>query len=57
MVAHDLLVEMSDGCAENLFDVVSKLISMHHTGDPANLKEWEVSPYNRQSRTEIRRVT
>lgn len=42
MAAHDLLVELADGCAENLVYIVSQLISMHHIGDPAILKEWEV---------------
>ena len=42
VAAHDLLVELADGCAENLVYIVSQLISMHHIGDPATLKEWEV---------------
>ena len=35
-------MELADGCAENLVYIVSQLISMHHIGDPAILKEWEV---------------
>lgn len=42
VAAYDLLVELADGCAENLVYIVSQLISMHHIGDPGTLKEWEV---------------
>lgn len=44
VAAHELLVELADGCAENLVYIVSQLISMHHIGDPATLKEWEFQP-------------
>ncbi|EDO44319.1 predicted protein, partial [Nematostella vectensis] len=44
VAAYDVLVELAEGCCGNLFDVVSELISMHHTGEPANFKEWEFQP-------------
>ena len=42
MAAYDLLVELGDGCPENLFNIVAQLICMHHVEDPGTLKEWEV---------------
>ena len=42
VAAYDLLVELGDGCPENLFNIVSQLICMHHVEDPGTLKEWEV---------------
>ena len=42
VAAYDLLVELADGCAENLVYIVAQLISLHHIGDPGTLKEWEV---------------
>lgn len=44
VAAHELLVELATGCAENLVYIVSQLISMHHIGDPGTLKEWEFQP-------------
>ena len=42
VAAYDLLVELGDGCPENLFNIVAQLICMHHVEDPGTLKEWEV---------------
>ena len=42
VAAYDLLVELGDGCPENLFSIVAQLICMHHVEDPSTLKEWEV---------------
>ena len=42
VAAYDLLVELGDGCPENLFNIVAHLICMHHVEDPGTLKEWEV---------------
>ncbi|XP_015755638.1 PREDICTED: ubiquitin carboxyl-terminal hydrolase 24-like [Acropora digitifera] len=44
VAALELLVELAEDCSENLFFIVSQLISMHHIGDPATLKEWEFQP-------------
>ena len=47
VAALELLVELAEDCSENLFFIVSQLISMHHIGDPATLKEWEVQKYEK----------
>ena len=46
MASYDLLVELGDGCPENLFNIVAQLICMHHVEDPGTLKEWEVLHYS-----------
>ena len=42
VAAFDLLVVLAENCPENLKQIGTQLISMHHQMDPAIAKEWEV---------------
>ena len=43
VAAYNLLVELADGCLDNLKAIAYELIKLHHTDQPRNAKEWEVS--------------
>jgi ubiquitin carboxyl-terminal hydrolase 9/24 len=40
--AYQLLVTLAEGCAENLKEIVARLIAIHHSFNPEIAKEWEV---------------
>ena len=40
--AHQLLVTLAEGCADNLKEIVDRLITIHHSFNPEISKEWEV---------------
>ena len=42
IAAFDLLVVLAENCPENLKQIGTQLIKMHHQPDPATAKEWEV---------------
>lgn len=42
LAAYALIVELVDGCKENLEAVVKQLVSMHHRFNPDLAKEFEV---------------
>ncbi|CAH1242989.1 USP24 [Branchiostoma lanceolatum] len=43
-VAYDLLVILCEGCSQNLQDVTSQLVNMHHQPQLTHKREWEHLP-------------
>ncbi|KAK2177004.1 hypothetical protein NP493_624g01033 [Ridgeia piscesae] len=44
IAAYDLLLELADGCLENLTAICRELVSMHHQVHPESAKQWEHMP-------------
>ena len=42
VAAFDLLVVLAENCPENLKQIGTQLVKMHHQPDPATAREWEV---------------
>lgn len=42
VAAYEVLVELANGCLDNLSEICRELIDMHHQNNPETAKEWEV---------------